>query len=273
MKNLILCLLLLMPPALYAQQPTLRGPASDVTLIAEPAMIAHVDGRWLVVGDDAVRRTQATLTLTDAARKPEDVGLLISMSKITNGQIIPLYGQSEPVEVADGEPPQWRISVPQSGVWSVLVIDYVARRHYPLSVTIGDVPDPDDDDVDPPPDPGKAPFKADGFAVLIVREATGSQSPGHVAVYSSVTLNQYVSSKAVKLSDGRPFYRVWDDDYQDQSLANVPPELKAAYLKVRGDAKSFPWIAVVSKDGKGGESGPLPDGVDATLSLLRKWGG
>ena len=141
-------------------------------------------------------------------------------------------------------------------------------------VVIGKKPDDNDDEVKPdptpPPDPHLLPFKAPGFAFLILKEAkeVGSLPPSQRVIFNSSKIFQFANSKAVKVGD-QPFYRIWDDDFDADDLADVDPLIQAAYLAAKEQQKSLPWILI--SNGKTGFSGPLPTTVDETLELLGRY--
>jgi hypothetical protein len=170
-----------------------------------------------------------------------------------------VWMQFEVVELPDGK------TIKSLQAWDVV-------SHEKAFTVSGAVVDPDDP-VDPPP--GAEPFSSPGFAVVILREAQDNPTlpAAQVQIFTSAPVHQYCGAKAVKLSDGKPFYRIWDDDYTRDQLANVPAELRDAYLAVQPKATSLPWIAVTRGNGKGGFSGPLPGTVAATLDLLKRFGG
>ena len=85
-------------------------------------------------------------------------------------------------------------------------------------------------------------------------------------------MRKYIDERAVELSDGSLFRRVWDDDISTYDLSDIPAELKKAYELTLEEMDSLPWIAIVGKDGVSGYSGPLPENVTRTMELLKEYG-
>ncbi len=129
-------------------------------------------------------------------------------------------------------------------------------------------------DPDPDPDPKpNAPFPSDGFAVIVLKEAseTGTLTPAQRSILTSSKVLKYINSKAVKVGDG-VFFRAWDDDYTEAQLSAVAPELALAYRESKKLADGrLPWICISTGDG--GYSGPLPATLDEMMTLLQKYGG
>lgn len=118
----------------------------------------------------------------------------------------------------------------------------------------------------PTPDPvppvviDDAPFPSSGLTVVIVEETEsrmrGELSPGHFAALTSIKVREWAKDNGVHL-------RVLD---QHTPLPGMTEAEKAAFeLK----ADSLPWIHI--SNGKTGFTGPLPDGVDATIELMGKY--
>lgn len=126
---------------------------------------------------------------------------------------------------------------------------------------------------DQPPQPPQpdAPIKEPGFRVLIVEEtADRSKLPVTQAVImTSATFRNYLRNACVAdstASDGKA-WRIWDKD------TDATNELKLWQdaLKSAKSVKDFktPWIVV--SNGKTGYSGPLPDTLQATMDLCKKY--
>ena len=123
----------------------------------------------------------------------------------------------------------------------------------------------------PPPNPTVAPFQTPGFSVLILREASGTGLPANQqSIFNSPRILK-TAGRCVTIPGGTDkFFRVWDDDYSDDDLADVPQALRDAYRSVLRQANGkLPWIAIATATG--GHSGPLPGTVDETLSLLEQY--
>lgn len=106
------------------------------------------------------------------------------------------------------------------------------------------------------------------IAVLIMEETGDRLKPEnrkYLPVLNSSKIRSYLSSKCARV-DGVPQWRVFDKDVETKSLS---PFWQSAVEQAKG--KSLPWIAITN--GQQGFAGPLPDSEEATLELLKKWGG
>lgn len=124
----------------------------------------------------------------------------------------------------------------------------------------------------PTPTPGDVPFPSNGLAVMIVGEQSeiASLPVSQRAIFSSAAVLNYLRSVTMKAEDGNPAFRIWDDDYTDVSRA--PQVMQRAYAAAKQLSNGqLPWIVI--SDGQRGYSGPLPTSVEATLQLLRQFGG
>lgn len=127
----------------------------------------------------------------------------------------------------------------------------------PPNPPVPPTPTPDPHPPEPnPPTPDTAPFPADGLTVLIVEETNerGNLSAGHLAVMTSVVLREWFDEHDVA-------WRIYDKDTEGAS------EPFATALHLPRD--SLPWILI--SNGKTGFSGPLPDGVSATIRLIEQY--
>lgn len=267
MRFVLMASLVFCQPALAAPPPSL---AASIAAESDPVTLAKIGGKWI----KAETATVAATVHIDTAAKWCQVRVARIVTVTIDGQAIDVVTASPvevlPIDVAKGKcfgiiaaPGQYQatitVSDPKSG------ISQEVRR-----IAIGG---PEPTPPTPPPAPVvDAPFESSGYAVLMIREASGVLSPTQTSIFQSSAIHKYIGGKAVKLSDGQPFYRAWDDDYSDAELSNVPGELRAAYSRVTEDMDSLPWIAIVGKDGKSGYSGPLPADVDSTMALLKKYG-
>ncbi len=130
--------------------------------------------------------------------------------------------------------------------------------------------DTDDDDVDPLP--SDAPFPAPGLTVLIVKEAkeVGMLAEEQKAIFTSNEIREWCLANCVKLDDGNPAIRIWDDDYTVQQITDNSSVIAVGYKTVLEDAKQdLPWIAI--SNGKTGVSQPLPATVAETLALIKQF--
>lgn len=117
-------------------------------------------------------------------------------------------------------------------------------------------PDPNPPDPTPDPDVDDAPFPADGLTVLIVEETTERRnlSVGHRSVITSVAMREWFDEHDV-------VWRIYDKDTEGAS----EPFETALHLP----RDSLPWILI--SNGETGFSGPLPDGVMATIRLIEQY--
>ncbi|MGD9635706.1 MAG: hypothetical protein AB7G28_26350 [Pirellulales bacterium] len=114
----------------------------------------------------------------------------------------------------------------------------------------------------PTPDkPGK------GLVVLIVEEtAERAKLPQpQLNILTSDKVRDYLDEHCAKDTEGHPLWRILDDDAPGD---NLPKPLRDALAKPRD---SVPWIGI--SNGRKGSAGALPADVDATLTLLKKYGG
>lgn len=125
-------------------------------------------------------------------------------------------------------------------------------------------PTPPDPPKPPEPPPNPAPITEPGFRVMVIYE-TQQLTPGLNAIIKSKALWDYLDATCAK--DGStPARRFYDKD--------VPPGTDSfkweqeAFARPR---KSVPWLIV--SNGVSGFEGPLPATVEATLELLKKFGG
>lgn len=129
-------------------------------------------------------------------------------------------------------------------------------------------PTPPDPPKPPAPPPSPAPIPAEGFRVLIVYETGQTLPKDQAVILNSGAVRDYLRAKCVKDPDAEQdgkAYRIWD---KDTDLANVNKTWADAMKRER---KSVPWI-IVSNHPKGGYEGPLPESVEKTLELLKKYG-
>lgn len=133
-------------------------------------------------------------------------------------------------------------------------------------VVIGDAPPgPDPPGPKPPPEPPPppAPIPVDGFRVLVVYESSETMTPGqHSAVYGK-TIRDYLDSRCAAGPGGRREWRVWDPDIDTRG------EAKHWQDAMRRKRDRLPWIVVST--GKTGYEGPLPDTLEKTMDLIRKY--
>mgnify|MGYP000026463818 CR=1 FL=1 len=258
----------------HAQPPKVANPFGDVTPVPTTQSIALVGGKWIV----AETKDVAATILVDGNAKHVQVSARRLVTVSIGGQTIDVL-TAAPVEVMEIDVKDGRcfgiIAGPGRYQITTICSDPKLGIHTDTStIQIGkpDEPDVEPEPDDPEPTPSELPFESDGFACLIVKEASGTATlpESQRAIFSSSDVVRLVRGSAIKLSDGEPFFRMWDDDYTDDELTDVPRELSAAYRKVlkQADGKT-PWIAVTNGKDKG-YSGPLPQTVDATLKLIQE---
>ena len=102
------------------------------------------------------------------------------------------------------------------------------------------------------------PIDAEGLHVLIIEETADRNNlpVSQAAVLQSIQLRSYVQEK-----NGN--YRQLDDDSNMELAAQ---KWKDAMLLPRD---SLPWLIVSNK---GGYTGPLPETLEETMAILKKWG-
>lgn len=146
----------------------------------------------------------------------------------------------------------------------------VVKDRGSVTLNVGDVPQPGPtpgpNPPQPPPTP--APIPADGLRVLIVEDvAQRVKLPAaQSAILFDKSVRDYLNSKCVAGADSKTKeWRIWDKG------VDASAESKLWQDAVKRPAKSYPWLII--SDGKTGYEGPLPADVDATLALLKKYGG
>lgn len=117
----------------------------------------------------------------------------------------------------------------------------------------------------PEPTPDPAPVVEGGLRVMFIREqqSPGSEGLGHI--WNSVKIREYLDSKCEK-DNGLPERRFVDDD-TDMSREKSAV-MREMFARPRA---SLPWLIITN--GKTGYEGPVPEDVDRTLDLLKKYGG
>ena len=155
-----------------------------------------------------------------------------------------------------------------AGSYKLLFITSIGDKPVvaPCVVTIPGPPPPPV----PPPSPPtpSAPIAGDGLRMLIVYDSahadkltTGQQA----AVYGKST-RDYLNAKTPLGADGKTHeWRIWDKDVA------VDAEEKVWQDAMKRPHASLPWLIV--SNGKGGYEGPLPSGIEETMTILKKYGG
>jgi hypothetical protein len=105
-----------------------------------------------------------------------------------------------------------------------------------------------------------APFPSEGLTVVVIEETEtrmrGELSPGHFAALTSLTVRDWAKEAGAH-------FRVFDQHTPTAGMT----ETEAVAFKLKAD--SLPWIHI--SNGKTGFTGPLPDGVEATIALMGKY--
>lgn len=247
MRFLTVGLILLLAMSGLAQEP-LKAPPDGVTLKAESQLIAYVGDKWVKVDDSAVRQTHAVL-LYELGSSAQDLGVMVERYEIRDGQLKKSLGQAEAVPTEKGV--EFRISVPSAGEWFVTVIDYKTRRHYPLTVEIGEAPTPD------PPKPGPpGPPTPEGKRVVVVIEEVQDRTP---------QVSDMLSDLREQLKDKHRLLVV-DDDTIDNKGAT--PDWLKPYLTRAGGVRPA-MIVVDEKTGSVVFEGVLPKTTADALEVIQ----
>lgn len=149
-------------------------------------------------------------------------------------------------------------------VWAIPVHHGLLGEALPVNVTVGD-PGPGPGPV-PPPSP--APIPVDGFRALIVYDTTslGKLPKEQETILYAKAIRDYLNAKCVVGADGKTKeWRIWP------STVNAAAESKLWQDALARPRASVPWILIST--GKAGYEGPLPATVDATMTILQKFGG
>jgi hypothetical protein len=169
---------------------------------------------------------------------------------------------------------------PQYYIIDVITSDETGKQEHFFTKTFiqgeGDIdptPNPPDPNPDPRPEPnpGPAPIPLAGFRVLFISESEDSSDftampKEQREIFYSPLIRDYLNAKCVKGPDGKTAdWRVIDPD------AEFSPEEQRWKDAASRSRQEIPWLII--SDGKTGFEGPLPDNVDDTLKLLKKFGG
>lgn len=139
-----------------------------------------------------------------------------------------------------------------------------------LDVTIGKMPipppgpDPPAPTPTPDPIPDLLPIDGEGFRCLIVYESSDTIPEPQKQILYAYEIRHYLNTKCVS-EKGTPEYRIID---KDTDMKNAHERWRKAMAQPK---VSIPWIAV--SNGSRGWAGPLPENVQKTLELLKRYGG
>lgn len=226
-------------------------------------------------------------TLKLPAEVKGDVGSFIAVKAETDGSVVKFYPLDAGLSVFPADlltdKKTTVVVAARSGRYRIMA--WTAKGDVPSDaavcvVIIGDVPPtpptPPTPPVPPPvPPPGPSPIPAQGFRVLILYETKelSKLSGGQRSVlYSTMpgSVRDYLNLKCVKDSDNPSgAWRIWDADV---NTAGETALWQGAVKRAR-ETGGFrtPWLII--SNGTTGFEGPMPDTVEATLTLLRKYGG
>lgn len=120
-----------------------------------------------------------------------------------------------------------------------------------------------------PPEP-PSPFPMAGLRVMVLEETADRRSlpPQQLSILDSTLIRDYLKEKCL-LEEGVPAFRFFD-------VSDVPEgqseNWKVAFSRVKATPGfKVPWLVVAK--GKSAYSGPLPNNVEETLSILKRYGG
>lgn len=157
---------------------------------------------------------------------------------------------------------------PKPGTYQIFVV--TAKADEPLTETItvkveGDVPVPPEPGPGPkPPSPDNPPpIPGDGLRVLMVYESAKTNEPGNLPLFSK-RVRDYLDEKCARVN-GEPERRIYDKDI------DTSRDSKTWQDAMKRPRTATPWLII--SNGKTGFEGPLPPSVEATLDLLKKFGG
>ena len=148
-----------------------------------------------------------------------------------------------------------------ANVVALIMLALLAYRHFGGALP-GPIPGPA-----PPPMPIVDPIDGDGFRVLIAYESAelATYPRQQLDALYSTEIRGYLNSKCATGERSTPDYRILD---VEADMSNDSEWWKKAMQRQKA---SLPWIVIDSK--QGGFEGPLPATVEATMELLRKYGG
>jgi hypothetical protein len=127
-------------------------------------------------------------------------------------------------------------------------------------------PKPVDPKVDPKPvEPVvKSPWdNSPGLRVMIVYPKRGSLPAAQQAIVTGAKVRTYLDAKCVKENNEAAYWIL----KTDEDASGLPAPWQKAYARTKGDR----WYVV--GNGAKWEEGPLPDGADAMLAILKKYSG
>lgn len=119
----------------------------------------------------------------------------------------------------------------------------------------------------PPEPPQPPPIPASGFRVCIIYESSklNKLPSAQVSIITAKAVRDYLALRCAIDDKGRKEFRFFD---QDDPPSNISKVWQDAMARPRA---SLPWI--ICSNGLSGYEGPLPATVNATLELLKRFGG
>lgn len=217
-----------------------------------PAEVRGVTGSWIIVAPESLDGGKPRWRI-DVGLQEVRLDLLLPPETIDK-----LKGKV----VTAAKPGRYRIEA-----WNAK--GDVASAIATCWVVVGDVPAPPPPDPIPPPNPAPIPYP--GFRVLITYETAdlAKLPAGQIAALYAREVRDYLNARCSKGPDGKTAeWRLWDRDTDASAESDA---WRYAQARAKGKAAVYPWITI--SDGKTGYEGPLPQTVQETLALLRKWGG
>lgn len=146
-----------------------------------------------------------------------------------------------------------------------------------ITVIVGEIkpepgpkPDPEPKpDPDPEPKPDPAIIDAEGLHVLIIYESKEKKklSQEHFNTIFSMNFRDFLKGVCTSdnnAGDGKA-YRIWD---KDENVQYAEKKWREAFPS---SVPSIPWI-IVSNKGVGSFSGPMPETMEKTKTLISKFG-
>lgn len=134
-------------------------------------------------------------------------------------------------------------------------------------IDLGPQPSPGPSPNPDPPAPDSLPIEGKGFRVLIVYESSTLSKilEAQRQVLTSTKIREYLNHKCQVEEDRQFGWRVLD---QHADMQHAHERWKKAMARSR---TGLPWILI--SNGTQGFEGPLPTSIDATLLLLKRFGG
>lgn len=107
------------------------------------------------------------------------------------------------------------------------------------------------------------------FRVVFIEDVKSDGKPEYEPyrrVLDSTLITHYLREHCIKDAKGNAEWRRWDTGVD---VSNDLPELQAMFVTPH---ERLPWVVIQNEHGQQ-YSGELPDSIEGTLTLLKKWGG